>query len=171
MGDMARYLDELDAKSQDYAVRVQIACAQAIIEAINEQTDVLLGRFDDVIRARADGIGVRDEGGTTVIELPSLSWPDAVAAVIDHLERQVAVIKESLKTAAPPADAATEAVREAAVEAWARLAVALLSRHESAWDHDPGPGDDDCDEDCRACEYVGLLRTGRSALAARRGDV
>lgn len=37
MGDMASYLDELDAKSTDYAVRVQIACAQAIIEAIHEQ--------------------------------------------------------------------------------------------------------------------------------------
>jgi hypothetical protein len=34
---MALYLDELDAKSIDYAVRVQIACAQAIIEAIHEQ--------------------------------------------------------------------------------------------------------------------------------------
>jgi hypothetical protein len=33
---MAAYLDELDAKSTDYAVRVQIACAQAIIEAVRE---------------------------------------------------------------------------------------------------------------------------------------
>ncbi len=37
MGDMAAYLDELDAKATDYAVRVQIACAQAVIEAIREQ--------------------------------------------------------------------------------------------------------------------------------------
>lgn len=41
MHDMAAYLAELDAKSQDYAVRVQIACAQAIVEAINRQTVVL----------------------------------------------------------------------------------------------------------------------------------
>jgi hypothetical protein len=34
---MATYLDELDVKATDYAVRVQIACAQAIIEAIREQ--------------------------------------------------------------------------------------------------------------------------------------
>jgi hypothetical protein len=34
---MATYLDELDVKATDYAVRVQIACAQAIIEAIHEQ--------------------------------------------------------------------------------------------------------------------------------------
>jgi len=63
---------------------------------------------------------------------------------------------------APPADTA----REDTVTAWARLAVSLLSRHESAWDHDPGPDDDGCDEDCRACEYVALLRTGRAALSA-----
>lgn len=41
MGDMAAYLDELDAKATDYAVRVQIACAQAIVEAIREQTVAL----------------------------------------------------------------------------------------------------------------------------------
>jgi hypothetical protein len=36
---MATYLDELDVKATDYAVRVQIACAQAIIEAIREAHD------------------------------------------------------------------------------------------------------------------------------------
>ena len=35
------YLDELDAKSTDWQSRVQIACAQAIIEAIAQQTVTL----------------------------------------------------------------------------------------------------------------------------------
>ena len=73
---------------------------------------------------------------------------------------------KNVRALASPADAAREAAREDAVTAWARLAVALLSRHESAWEHDPGPYDEGCDEDCRACEYVGLLRTGRAALSS-----
>lgn len=32
------YLEELDAKATDWPSRVQIACAQAIVEAIQEQT-------------------------------------------------------------------------------------------------------------------------------------
>jgi len=36
-----QYLNELEAKSTDYALRVQIACAQAIVEAIREQTAVI----------------------------------------------------------------------------------------------------------------------------------
>ena len=61
------------------------------------------------------------------------------------------------------------ALPEASVLGWAMLAVALLQRHSSAWEHDPGPGDEDCDEDCRACEYEALLRTGKAALASRGG--
>ncbi len=36
-----QYLDELDAKATAWESRVQIACAQAIVEAIREQTAVI----------------------------------------------------------------------------------------------------------------------------------
>lgn len=38
MGSSIEYLSQLDAEATDYAVRVQIACAGAIIEAIREQS-------------------------------------------------------------------------------------------------------------------------------------
>lgn len=63
------------------------------------------------------------------------------------------------------------ALPEASVLGWATLAVALLQRHSTAWEHDPGQGDDDCDEDCRACEYEALLRTGRAALAGNHPEI
>ena len=53
---------------------------------------------------------------------------------------------------------------------WAQVTVALLDRHAETWEHTPGYGDP-CDEDCRACEYEAVLRTGKAALmsAAPRG--
>jgi len=99
--------------------------------------------------------------------LALIESPASDAMTIRHLDRAL----RSLLAATAPAPPPSDAIREAApsVLGWATLAVALLQRHSSAWDHDPGPGDDDCDEYCRACEYVALLRTGKAALASRGG--
>jgi len=104
----------------------------------------------------------RREAEAALAELP----PHAEDTRITSLVRCARALRALLAVLPSPALALPTAVADDAVTAWARLAVALLSRHESAWDHDPGPGDDDCNEDCRACEYVALLRTGRAALDA-----
>ena len=103
----------------------------------------------------------RREAKAALAELP----PHAEDTRITSLVRCARALRALLAVLPSPARALPTTVEDDAVTAWARLAVALLSRHESAWDHDPGPDDDGCDEDCRACEYVGLLRTGRAALS------